>query len=284
MADPTMADPTPAGPLSVVPALRPDPDADGQWLCDFPAGLRSIGGVMHGGAVVAAITQAAIEATGRRPSTITTHLHLGVEPGPAQIAVDVLTSGRTSTTARATLTQGRLRTSATILLTADEPSADLPVTVAAEPLEELPPAPARTFSPPARTGGSGGASFGSSVDVVYVGDARPMAGGDEALIQGWLRPRVPSEHSAATAAMLLDALPPTLLVLRTEPALIFTIEYTLHLTPVAHLPIEPGQWFFMRQHTVWAVGDLSVDDAQLWTDDGRLVGSARQLRRHVPAR
>lgn len=275
----------PAGPLeptSVVAPLRPDPAAEDSWLCDFPAGLRSIGGVMHGGAVVAAIAQAAIEATGRKPSAISAHLHLGVEPGPAQIAVDVLTSGRTSSTARVTLTQGRLRTSASILLTPDEAAPDLPVTVAPEPLDQLPPAPARDVVPP--RGPSGGAAFANSLDVVYVGDARPLGGGDEALIQGWLRPRVPTAHSAAAAVMLLDALPPTLLVLRTDPALIFTIEYTLHLTPAAHLPAEPGEWFFLRQHTVWAIGDLSVDDAQLWSDTGRLVGSARQLRRIVPAR
>ncbi len=276
MTEPTPDNASAEAPAPIVPPVAP---ADGGWQADFPAGLRSMGGVLHGGAVVAAMADAAAQAAGRNVSAVSAHLHLGVEPGPAEIRLTELAAGRTSTTTRAELVQGRLRASATILLTADAAAPDLPVTVAETSRGAIPPAPDRSFVPEPTTGGVG---WVQSLDLQRVGDARPFSGAAEALVQGWVRPRTPTPRTAAGAIMLLDAMIPTLMVVRTTPALIFTIEYTVHLTPAAHLPRPADQWLFMRQHTVWAIGDLSVDDAELWTDDGRLLGTARQMRRTMP--
>ena len=269
-----------ADPAPIVPAVI---ESDGRTVAMFPAGLSSMGGVMHGGAAVAAMADAASRAAGRNVSAVTAHLHSGVEAGPADLTVTELTGGRTATTTRVELTQGRLRASATVLLTADDAPAGLPVTVAPQSRGTLPTAPDRAFVP-ARTGSAVG--WGNSLDTEWVGAARPMSGAEEALVQAWIRPRTPTPRSAAGAIMLLDAMVPTLMVISTAPVLVFTIEYTVHLTPAAHRPLEPGQWLFMRQHTVWAIGDLSVDDAELWSDTGELIGTARQMRRTMapPAR
>ena len=40
----------------------------------------------------------------------------------------------------------------------------------------------------------------------------------------------------------------------------------------------------LRMFVERPVGDLSVDDAQLWSDSGELLGSARQTRRTMPSR
>jgi len=212
-------------------------------------------------------------------SAISAHLHSGAEAGPARIALTELTSGRTSTTVRAELSQGRLRTSAVVLLTADDASPGLPVTVPPRSAGDLPAPPPRDIIPPRVSRGAG---WGNSLDMIWVGDARPLSGAAEALVQGWIRPRTPTPDGSAGAVMLLDAMAPTLMAIMTEPRLIFTIEYTVHLAPAAHRPLIEGQWLFMRQHTVWAIGDLSVDDAELWTDEGELIGTARQMRRMMP--
>lgn len=265
-------------PAEIVPAVE---RAGEGWVAHFPDGLRSMGGVMHGGAVVAAMAEAAAQSSGRKVSAVTAHLHSGVQEGTAEIAVTELVSGRTSTTARVELSQGRLRASATVLLTPDATPADLPVTVAPQPFRPLPPAPDRALVPPRpermRVGWAG------SLDMIWTGDARPMSGAKEALIHAWLRPRIPVPRTAAGSVMLLDAMVPTLLAIATEPQIVFTIEYTVHVTPAAHRAWAPGQWLYMIQHTVWAVGDLSVDDAELWSDDGELIGTARQTRRTMPA-
>lgn len=274
--DPASIDPASIVPAPIVPRVSRDGDL---WTATFPIGLRSMGGVMHGGAVVAAMALAASRATGRNVSTTNAHLHSGAEAGEARIALTELTSGRTSTTTRIELSQGRLRTSAVALLTADDAPPGLPITVAPTSAGEVPAPPPRALIPPRQTRAPG---WGNSLDMVWVGDARPLGGGDEALVQGWIRPRTPTPEGAAGVVMLLDAMVPTLMAIMTEPRLIFTIEYTVHLTPAAQRPLVEGQWLFMRQHTVWAIGDLSVDDAELWTDEGELLGTARQMRRTMP--
>lgn len=261
-----VADPTPAG--------------ENTWSVEFPAELVSMGGVIHGGAVVATMARAAGLATGRRVATISAHLHTGVQPGPATMTVTTVSAGRTATTLQVSLAQDRLRATAFFLLTNDEAGDDLPVTVPAQWPADVPPPPA-TAEDVQRSRGAV-PFMRNSLDLSMAGEGRVLAGGDTARIEAWMKVRVPHEDSAAVATMLLDALPPTLFVLRTTPALIFTIEFTVHLTPAAHRPQPEGTWYFLRQHTVWAVGALCVDDVELWTQDGTLIGTARQLRRSMP--
>ncbi|MCL2794316.1 MAG: thioesterase family protein [Microbacteriaceae bacterium] len=264
--------------VSVEPG-EPAAESGSTWNTEFPDGLQSVGTAMHGGVVVASMAASAARATGRRLTAITAHLHSPVGVGAAACDVLELTSGRTATTVRLDLRQDRLRVSATALLTADETGPELPVVVPPVAAGPIPAAPARDGMPAEPPHSRG---FFRSLEVVWAGEARPLSGHPEALVQAWMRPRLPVDDTAAAAVMLLDAMAPTLLVLKTEPQVVFTIEYTVHLTPAAHRPFEPGQWFFVRQHTVWAVGDLSVDDAQLWSDAGELIGSARQTRRTMP--
>ena len=264
---PAVADPTPAG-------------DDGRWSVELPDGLESMGGVVHGGAVVGTMARAAALATGLRVATISAHLHSGAQPGPAEITVTPVSAGRTAASVQVALAQDRLRTTAFMLLTSDAPGPDLPVTVPPAPPADRPPAPASAADSQRSRGAV--PFMRNALDLSMAGEARVLAGGDRAQIEAWMRVRVPHDDTAAVATMLLDAMPPTLLVLRTTPALIFTIEFTVHLAPAAHRPQPPGTWYYLRQNTVWAIGALCVDDAQLWTQDGELIGTARQVRRSMP--
>jgi acyl-CoA thioesterase len=274
------SDPDNTNTSGVAVVADPSPAGDGSWAVDFPDGLQSMGGVMHGGAVVGTMARAAALATGLKVATISAHLHSGVQVGPAAITATPVSAGRTATTLQVSLAQERLRATAFFLLTNDEADADLPVTVPPQMPHDLPPHPAGDADVQRSRGAV--PFMRNGLDLSMAGDTRVLAGGDEAVIQAWMRVRVPHEDSAAVATMLLDALPPTLLVLRTTPALIFTIEFTVHLTPAAHVRQPEGTWYFLRQHTVWAIGALCVDDAELWTQDGTLIGTARQMRRSMP--
>lgn len=265
-------------PVAVV--ADPTPAGDGTWSVEFPEGLASMGGVMHGGAVVGTMARAAALATGRRVATISAHLHTGVQAGPATITATPVSAGRTATTLHVSLAQDRLRSTAFFLLTNDDSGPDLPVTVPAQWPGDVPPPPASDRDVQRSRGAV--PFMRNALDLSMAGEARVLAGGDTARIEAWMRVRVPHEDPAAVATMLLDAMPPTLLVLRTTPALIFTIEFTVHLTPAAHRPQPAGTWYYLRQHTVWAVGALCVDDAELWSQDGTLIGTARQMRRSMP--
>jgi acyl-CoA thioesterase len=261
-----VADPTPAGANT--------------WSVEFPAALASMGGVIQGGAVVGTMARAAGLATGRRVVTISAHLHTGVQAGSATMTVTTVSAGRTATTLQVSLAQDRLRATAFFLLTNDDAGEDLPVTVPAQWPADVSPPPASAADIQRSRGAV--PFMRNSLDLSMAGDARVLAGGDTARIEAWIKVRVPHEDSAAVATMLLDALPPTLFVLRTTPALIFTIEFTVHLTPAAHRPLPEGTWYYLRQHTVWAVGALCVDDVELWSQHGTLIGTARQLRRSMP--
>lgn len=271
---------SPELPVNVAVVADPSPAGDGTWTVEFPDGLQSMGGVMHGGAVVGTMARAAGLATGLRVATISAHLHSGVQAGQATITITPVSAGRTATTLQVSLAQERLRATAFFLLTSDEASVDLPVTVPPELAANIPPPPASDADIQRSRGAV--PFMRNGLDFSMAGEARVLAGGSTARIEAWMRVRVPHEDTAAVATMLLDALPPTLLVLRTTPALIFTIEFTVHLTPAAHLPQPEGTWYYLRQHTVWAAGALCVDDAELWTQHGTLIGTARQMRRSMP--
>lgn len=270
--------PEPPVPTAVV--ADPVPADDGSFTVDLPDGLQSMGGVMHGGAVVGTMARAAGLATGLRVATISAHLQSGAQVGPASITVTPVSSGRTATTVQVALAQDRLRTTAFMLLTSDDTGPGLPVIVPAQAPADIPPPPASAEDIQRSRGAV--PFMRNGLEFSMAGESRVLAGGDTARIEAWMRLRVPHADSAAVATMLLDALPPTLLVLRTTPALIFTVEFTVHLTAAAHRPLPEGTWLYIRQHTVWAVGALCVDDAELWSQDGTLIGTARQTRRSMP--
>jgi acyl-CoA thioesterase len=84
----------------------------------------------------------------------------------------------------------------------------------------------------------------------------------------------------AVAAVLLDALAPSLCAVLTAPLAIPTVEFTVHFTPAQPL----GEWFLVRQWTTWSTSAFCIDEAELCTPDGRVVGRSRQLRRVLTVR
>jgi acyl-CoA thioesterase len=269
------APPAPAGELFADPV----PDGDG-WAASFDQGWNSIG-VLHGGLVIAMMVRAATLDSNLRPASVTAHLHSGAQSGPARIELLELNAGRTARSMQAVLEQDRRRATAVVLLTSDEAADATGAEIPPSAVGPLPPLPADVdeAAPSRRI-----APFMDNLHVAMVGDNFPFRGGSDTALAAWMRPRRPHPDPAAIATLLLDAMPPSLYARRTAPQPILTIEFTVHLTPLAHRPARGDGWLLIEQRTVWAIGELCMDDATLRDEAGDLIGSARQLRRVLPPR
>lgn len=84
---------------------------------------------------------------------------------------------------------------------------------------------------------------------------------------------------AARALALLDAPAPGLYATVTTPFPIPTVEFTAHLLPA--LETTTTAWALARMQTVVAGEGYSIDDCELWNEDGQLIAMARQLRRAI---
>jgi acyl-CoA thioesterase len=111
-----------------------------------------------------------------------------------------------------------------------------------------------------------------------VGTGRPLAGGSEPRLTVWCRVRASAGVTDPLVALglVVDALPPSLFAVRTEPAALPTVELTMHLVGP---PPPVGAWVRVDQRTAWSDGWSCVDEADLHDEQGRLVATARQSRR-----
>jgi acyl-CoA thioesterase len=260
-----------AGTSPLVPAIE---EADGKLTVTFPEAARSWSG-MHGGVVVGTLLRAAARATGRRPAAVTAHLHRAVDPGSAGIVVTERLSGRTVSSVSVGLDQGERRASASVVLSgADDHEASF-WRSARQGLSSLP-APQEIE----RLGGFEDVTpMAGHLDIRPLGDSRPFGGGDEPVLTAWVRLRPAPDYQPAVAAVLLDALVPSMYAVLSTPTVIPTVEFTVHYSPVH--PSE--EWFFIQQRTTWSTASLCVDEAELRTPEGTLVAQSRQLRRVLGA-
>jgi acyl-CoA thioesterase len=250
----------------LLPALEV---VDGGLVVTFPESGRSWVG-MHGGLVVGALADAAAQATGRVPVAVTAHLHGAVEPGSATIRVDTSAVGRMVTSASVVLDQERRPATASVLLAPPEGQAtywpsgrrDLSALPSPYDVERL-------------QGMEDVVPFARHLDIRPVGEARPFGGGDSPVLTAWIRLLTATPDHPSTPIVLLDALAPSLYAVLTRPVAIPTVEYTVHLSPGR----PRSEWLLVEQRTTWSTDSFCIDEADLYTPDGRLVAQSRQLRR-----
>jgi acyl-CoA thioesterase len=263
------------GPVDVTQLEPTGPNA---WRAGFQPGWTAFGGI-HGGLVVAVMLRAAELAGARRSATISVHFHSPVTAGEAELHAKVTRSGRSSASVNVVLSQAKACATALVLL---EGAAER-ASSAGSPLERSvalgEPMPVTTpldtpllVSPPGMQ-----LPFGEHVEIRPTGDTRPLAGGKHPVLRAWIRLRGDSQivNPAARAAVLLDALAPSLFAVQREPIPIPTIELTIHLAPDA--PVTP--WSAIAQSTSWWSESYCVDDALLRNEEGALIAQARQRRR-----
>ncbi len=120
--------------------------------------------------------------------------------------------------------------------------------------------------------------FTSHLEFRAVGPGRPLAGGPEPRLTAWIRFRDITDVPGPLVQLgvIADALPPSLYATMTTPAVLPTVELTLHLLRSVP-PI--GAWVRVEQWTSWQDAHVCIDDAVLHDEQGRVMARSRQTRR-----
>jgi acyl-CoA thioesterase len=125
------------------------------------------------------------------------------------------------------------------------------------------------------------AEFARHLEIRPATPARPLAGGEQAELMAWIRFADGRPLDADAATVLSDALPPALYARWTAPRPVPTAELTVHFGAIQNGP-PPAGWALVRIRGEHADAGWAVDDAAVWSRDGRLLALGRQARRVLP--
>ncbi len=243
-------------------AAMPSRDGD-RFRFAVPNGWR-MGRGAFGGVVIGSMIRA-IEATIDDPArtlrSVTAELPGPVMPGDADIAVELLRTGSSVTTARAALTQNGATLAHVVAIAGAKRSDD-------QRWQELSPPtvlPWRAIEP--RPPGGGFPEFSNNFEYRVI-CGLPGTGGPP-LAMGWLRAREAGhERDAAYVAGMIDAWWPAVLVRMPGMVPLATISYSLDLIS----PPPAGDAPLLYRGTVPACADgYFRETRELWTEDGQLI-------------
>jgi acyl-CoA thioesterase len=204
------------------------------------------------------------------PFAVSAHYATRTEAGAAEIAVETIRVGRSSSTARATLSQG---STARVLVTATFGDLDAmhgPTSIQGERPE---------FQPPddcVRAVGPAAPPFLRQFDLRLTPETAAWAvthpsGTAEAA--GWIRFADGREPDPACLPLMSDAFPPTVFNLM-PAAWVPTIELTVHVRG------RPAHgWLQCRFRTRYLIEGYLEEDGEIWDSTGRLVALSRQMAR-----
>lgn len=233
----------------------------------------SIGTNPNGGYLVSIVMRALQQMAPGHPDplTVTAHyLRPGVPDAPCEVHAELMRTGRTLTTGRATLLQeGKSRIEVLAGF------GDLSTTTASAQDVSLPPpdmpAPDQC---PQRSGVEQGVDLPllNRLDIrLHPDEARAGTAG-RARVSGWIRFVDGATPDPAAAVLFTDAFPPSLFGLLGVIGWVPTLELTVH---VRRRP-EPG-WMLGELVTRDLVDGRMVEDGLLWDSAGHLVAQSRQL-------
>jgi acyl-CoA thioesterase len=241
----------------------------------------------NGGYIAAVMLRALVAEVAdpdRAPRSLTLHYLRPPVPGRrAEIHVAVERTGRTLTSLSARLIQdGRPTVLALAAFAADFPTA----ADYAQPAPDVGPPPAELHVVPPAPGVPEIALrtalqpvFGAMAD----GGVSMAAGGDEALVGGWLRLAEPRPADAAALAFYCDAWLPAPFALLKAPAPAPTVDLTIHFrTRLPHPSMAPDTPVLARFASSTSGGGFFEEDGAIWAPDGTLLAQSRQLALLVP--
>lgn len=246
----------------------------------FTAAFRvdwSQGRAVFGGLVTAAAIKAmrAVVEPERSPRTVLVNFAGPVLPEEeVTIEVEVLRSGKSLTTAMAKLVQGdSVRTTVQAAFAQDRPSA---ARVEAVRLGDVP-APDELSSLPFVEGMT--PTFIKHVDWRWTSTNFPGMGGDEAKLSGWCRFRGEEEPiGLLNPIALMDAWPSPILSVLSGRAFSSSITWMLNIVEdPGDVADDPEAWWYYQAHVSAARAGYAESDAQLFSSDGRLIATGRQL-------
>ena len=249
---------------------RLEPAGENSWSGNVHPSWN-IGANPNGGYLLALAVAALRRADPRHPDPLSVTVHFlrpGLAGQPCRVDVQILRSGRTLSTGRATLYQdgvARLE----VLAALGDLSAD------AEPTVSM---PAPAMPPPqdcvSRSGGEQGVVLPilDRVDIrLHPDEARAGAAG-KAQVRGWIRFHDGRPPDPTAAVLFVDAFPPAVFGLLGMVGWVPTIELTVH---VRRRPA--AGWMLGRFRTRDLIDGRLIEDGALWDSAGNLVAQSRQL-------
>jgi len=249
----------------------------------------NIGANPNGGYLLAIAAQALGQATPGHPDplSITAHyLRPGLAGQACRIDTQVLRSGRTLSTVRATLTQAGRPCLEVLAAMGDLGHPGHPEQLsqsgqsgeahtAAAPVLTLPPP---DLPPPAHCIGRSASAQGVTLSILdrlevrlHPDEAVPGAAG-RARVSGWIRFADGRPPDGLACLLMVDAFPPAVFGLLGLIGWVPTIELTVHLRR------RPAPGWLRGQFWTHDLRDgRVVEDGALWDADGQLVAQSRQL-------
>ena len=228
----------------------------------------------NGGYLSAVLLRAAVEATGGlTPRALHVHFLSALPVGPASVATTILRAGRSLTTVDVTLTAGERTIVGRASLGPSREGvvfSDVSAPVAPPPeglaVEEWP--EDDEFSCHRR------------YDMRFVAGGAHRYDHEEAEALGWLRTEdaAPVDHVVLTA--LADSWPPPIARRQWSGMGAPTMDLAIHFRDPLHQPID--DFVLLHSRTRVANDGFADLDTDVWTRDGRLLATARQLGLLIP--
>ncbi len=244
-----------------------------------------IGDKPNGGYMLALAVRAMTGVTGTTaaehidPFSVTAHYLRPGEPGEVSVDVDLVRTGRTLSTATATMTQAGREKLRVVGTFGRLDRASGPTVIGAE-MPELP-SPEECLS---RRGGVQAhyvpSRFSDAVDVALHPDTGWVRGvpSGKAELTGWVRFTDGRPADVLSMALFADAFPPTVFEVLPSAQWVPTIELTVHFRGV-----PAAGWLRARFVSRYLINGFFEEDGEIWDSTGRLVAQSRQLAMVLPA-
>lgn len=214
------------------------------------------------------------------PFSVTTHFLATAQPGPAEVMVEVVRTGKGHSTGMARLIQEGREVLRTIAVFGDLTKLEGPTHVTVTP-PLLPPPEACERG---RAGPTSVLSIAERLDMAMrpgdvswmpAPDGTPRARSGSAELAGWVAFEDGRPADALSLVFLADAMPPPVLNLESvRTPWVPTLELTVHVRG------RPAPGMLMARFTTRAlIGGYLEEDGELWDSSGTLVAISRQLAR-----
>ena len=275
------------------------PLGDGRFAGEVEDGWGAPPGP-NGGYLAAILTRALEQvvapAGDRQLRTLATHYLRPSQPGPVEVAVEIVRAGKRFSTGRATAFQNGKETMTALgaFSTAGLPAAatwspNLP-SAAPAPARDADRIPSADYRPDSDGWLATTAEMPSIVSRVKIAprlggkpfSGRELAPGEHVETGGWIELPERRPLDAVYIALLSDVWWPPSLEPLSAPAIAPTIDLTIHIR--ADLPPDglPDQPVLGRFRTTAAVNGTMEEDGELFLADGTLLAQSRQLALLAP--
>jgi acyl-CoA thioesterase len=125
--------------------------------------------------------------------------------------------------------------------------------------------------------------FLGNFDMRWALGAAPYSGADEAIVGGWFRLEEPQIADDIVVATYMDAWPPVMFPIVTDPIVAPTLDLTIHFRRELPLPdTSADDHYIGRFYSHMSNQGFFEEDGELWTRDGVLVAQSRQLALSLP--